>query len=251
MARVARTSVLAIPAIAFALMTNLAPTLRPSLQAAGQSIAPDPARANLMKAHYRQVLIVHDAIARGDLPAVAPAARAIAAQEPPTGLRPSAMSSANTLKEIATRTAAATTLEAAARETASMLVTCGQCHLAAGTRPAPPSPPATNVGGAVGHMIEHQRAIDQMLQALVLPSASLWREGTAALKVASLHRSDLPRSAKLPAALADAEKRVHQWADQASTLTEPAAQARSYAQILTTCAECHGLHSKIWGPSGR
>jgi cytochrome c553 len=253
MPRLARSSVLALPALAFGLVTNLAPTLRQVVEAAAQaqSIPLDPGRAALMKAHYHEVLTMQDAVIRGDLSAVAPSAKAVAGQEPPSGLPPVATSYVNALREAATRAAGTTTLAAASQETASLLATCGQCHVAVGTRPAPPMPPSTTVGGVVGHMLDHQRAVDRMLQGLVVPSATLWREGAEALRVAPLHRGDLPRSSKMTGAVTAAEKRVHELADAAIALSEPSARAGSYARILTTCADCHRLHGKVWGPSRR
>jgi cytochrome c553 len=132
-----------------------------------------------------------------------------------------------------------------------MLASCGDCHTAAGTRPALPSAPPAAVGGVVGHMLDHQRAIDQMLQGLVVPSATLWRQGADGLKAAPLHRSALPRDGALSRDVIAAEKRLHQMAEEAATTNEPAARSGQYARMLTTCAECHSAHQKIWGPSRR
>lgn len=131
-----------------------------------------------------------------------------------------------------------------------MFATCGACHASAGTRPALPVPPPPAAGGVVGHMLDHQRAIDQMMQGLVLPSATLWRQGAEHLKVAPLRREKLPRDGALTRDVIAAEMRVHGMADEAIATTEPAVRARQYAQILTTCAECHSAHRKVWGPSG-
>jgi cytochrome c553 len=251
MHRLARVSTLALPAIAFGLVTNFIPALRPTTEAASapQAIRSDPMRVRLMNAHYHQVVAMQDALIKGELSAIAPAAKALAQQDGPTGLPDAATSYVAAMKQTAARAAATATLSDASTETASMLVTCGECHRAVGTRPALPVPPAPVVGGVVGHMLEHQRAIDQMLQGLIVPSDTLWREGANGLKTAPLHRSDLPRDSKLTRGLMAAEKRVHQLAADAASMSEPATRAKSYAQILTTCAECHGLHRKIWGPS--
>jgi cytochrome c553 len=253
MNRLARLSMLTLPGICFVVVTHLFPSMRLFVEAAGdpQAIELDPARAMLMKAHYREAITVHDAVIRGDLPAVAPAAAALASAPIPGGVPPATAAPANAMKAAAARAAAATTLTAATREAATMLSSCGECHTAAGTRPALPIAPPSAVGGVVGHMLEHQRAVDQMLHGLVVPSASLWRQGAEGLKTAPLHRSDLPRDAALTRDVTAAEKRVHQMAEAAATMNEPAARADQYAHILTTCAECHSAHRKIWGPSRR
>jgi cytochrome c2 len=252
MNRFARSPMLALPGILFIGLTHTVPALGPSAEAAGgqQPIQLDPARAALMKAHYAGAIAVQDAVIRGDLATATPAAAALAKAPAPAGLPAAAGPHAAALKAAASRAAAATTLSAASSEVASMFATCGACHASAGTRPALPVPSPSTVGGVVGHMLDHQRAIDQMMQGLVLPSAALWRQGAEGLKAAPLRRAELPRDAALTRDVIAAEKRVHSMADEAIATTEPAVRARQYAQILTTCAECHSAHRKVWGPSG-
>ncbi len=67
--------------------------------------------------------------------------------------------------------------------------------------PAPAAPIAPAVGGVVGHMLEHKRAVDLMVQDLTVPSTSAWNEGTAI-----------------------------------------------YSELIQSCASCHALHHKVWGP---
>lgn len=152
MNRLARFSMLALPGIFFIVVTHLVPSMRPSVEAAGdpQAIQLDPARAILMKGHYREAITVHDAVIRGDLPAIGPAAAALASAQIPGGVPAAATAPANAMKAAAGRAAAATTLTAASREAATMLASCGECHTAAGTRPAlPVRPPPPAVGGNV------------------------------------------------------------------------------------------------------
>jgi len=52
-----------------------------------------------------------------------------------------------------------------------------------------------------GHMLEHKRAVDLMVQDLTVPSTSAWNEGTAI-----------------------------------------------YSELIQSCASCHALHHKVWGP---
>jgi hypothetical protein len=252
MNRLARLPMLALPGLVFVALTQTIPALGPSAEAAGdqQPIQLDPSRAALMKAHYHEAIAIQDAVIRGDLAAATPAAAALAKAPAPSGLPAAAAPHASVLNAAASRAAAATTLGAASNEVAAMFATCGACHAAAGTRPALPVPSASAVGGVVGHMVAHQRAIDQMQQGLILPSAALWRQGAEGLKVAPLRRAELPRDSALTRDVIAAEERVHRMADDAIGTTEPAMRARQYAQILTTCAECHSTHRKVWGPSG-
>lgn len=252
MNRLARLPMLALPGILFIGLTQTVPARWSAAEAAGgqQPIQLDPARAALMKAHYHEAIAIQDAVIRGDLAAVTPAAAALAKAPAPAGLPVVAAPHATALKDAASRAAAATTLSAASNEVASMFATCGACHGAVGTRPGLPVPSPAAPGGVVGHMRDHQRAIDQMMQGLVLPSAALWRQGAEGLKAAPLRRAELPRDAALTREVIAAEQRVHGMADEAIATTEPTARARQYAQILTTCAECHSAHRKVWGPSG-
>lgn len=252
MNRLARSPILALPGILFVALTHTMPAFGPSAEAAGdqQPIQLDVTRAALMKAHYHEAIAIQDAVIRGDLATATPAATALAGAPEPTSLPQVAAPYAAALKAAAGRAAAAKTLNAASSEVASMFATCGACHAAAGVRPALPvqSPPA--VGGLVGHMLAHQHAIDRMQQGLILPSAELWRQGAQDLKVAPLRQADLPRDAALTRDVIAAEKRVHRMAEEAITTDASAVRARQYAQILTTCAECHSAHRKVWGPSG-
>jgi cytochrome c553 len=214
-----------------------------------RSIDSDPARAALMRKHFDQALAIEDGVIRGDLAAVKSAATALVEQKAPAGLPPTGAPFVVAMKEAAQRAASANNIVTAAHESASMLATCGNCHQTVGTRPALPSPPVPVPGGVVGHMLEHQRAVDLMLQGLVVPSTTLWEEGAEGLKEARLHERQLPRDSRLTPEIVSAEARVHQLAGKAVEMSDSSARAASYAQILATCAECHGLHQKLWGPS--
>ena len=157
---------------------------------------------------------------------------------------------ADAMHRAAERAAAATTLDAAARETAAMFVSCGQCHTAAGVMPSTPMPPiAPPAYGAVGHMLDHRRAVDWLMEGLIIPSSASWRAGAELLKTAPLRRGDLPRDAALTRSIVRAEKSLHRWAESAATLTDPSERARHYAQLVTTCAQCHRAHAQVWGPA--
>jgi hypothetical protein len=98
-------------------------------------------------------------------------------------------------------------------------------------------------------MLEHKRAIDLMMQGLIVPSATLFRQGAEALKAAPLLKSaDLPRDAKLTREILAAEDDTHLLADRAASASDQQARVDVYAQIIGSCARCHSLHQKIWGP---
>jgi mono/diheme cytochrome c family protein len=243
---------LAVPGILFVALTHAMPAPGPSVEAADdqQPLQLDSARAALMKAHYHDAIAVQDAVIRGDVPAAARAAASLAAAPAPKGLPAAAMPYGPALTLAAGHAAAATTVKSAADAVASIFSTCGACHASAGVRPALPVPFRDDVGGVVGHMLVHQRAIDRLQQGLILPSDVLWRQGAEDLKNAPLKRAELPRDDVLTRDVTAAETRVHRMAEEAIATTEPTMRIRQYAQFLTTCAECHSAHRKVWGPSG-
>ena len=212
-----------------------------------QTDRPDTAQAYFMDAHLNQVMVVHAAVVRGDLAAVEPAARALAGLD--DGRFPSgAPDQVAAMKAAAQRSAEARDVLEAARWTAEMVIACGNCHRAVGTRPAVPPSAPPRVGGVVGHMLEHQLAADQLLEGLVVPSDALWRAGARALMVAPLNPRELPVNSEVRRRLAPTEERVHRLATDAIQANDPQARAGFYGQVLAGCADCHQLHAKLWGP---
>jgi cytochrome c553 len=213
-----------------------------------QAMPRDSRRAAVMQNHYADVLLIHQAVIRGDLQAMRAPARSLAAATAPVGLPDVATPYVTRMKAAAQRAASASDIPAAAAVTATMLATCGLCHDAMGTRPAAADVAPPRVGGTVGHMLEHQRGLDQMLQGLVLPSTTAWQQGVTALERAPLARSDLPPDRKLTSSIKDAEVDVHRLATEARTAASTGSRATLYGRLLGTCAECHSTHRRIWGP---
>jgi cytochrome c553 len=222
-----------------------------------QNVPPTPAsdieatiRLREMRHHFAQVMVVNEAVIRGDLAGVRAPATFLATMTPPPGITAGAVPYFDELRRAARHAAEATSLPAAARETAAMLSQCGECHRASAVRPSPAIPGKADLGGVVGHMLEHQRATDEMLLGLVLPSGSEWEHGAARLRTANLASGELPSDPKLTKEIAVAETRVHKLADQAEAARNSLDRSLVYTQLLTTCAQCHGLHGRVWGPRG-
>ena len=208
----------------------------------------NPVLAEHMREHFVHVFEVEAAVIRGDLESVKEPAEWLASHDPSKELDKASASQVSTLREAARHAADAKDIPAAAAATGAMLAACGDCHRAAGTVPAPAVPAETKVGGTVGHMLEHERAVELMATGLIIPSADSWSKGAALLKEAPLRSSQLPRDPRLTREIAAAEDRVHLLADQASKADEARARVSTYSQIISTCAQCHGLHGRIWGP---
>lgn len=213
-----------------------------------QSVPSTPARLAEMRHHFADVMLVHEAVVRGDLPAVRPPALRVAAATMPPGMPATTATYLAEIRKAGQRAAEATTLAAAAEATVAMVTGCATCHQGVGVFPVPSRPAGHDLGGIVGHMVEHQRAVDDMLIGLMVPSAAGWRRGAERLRAAPLLPREFPGDPKLTKDIRKVDLRVHELADQAIEAETPGARANAYVALLGTCSPCHGLHSKIWGP---
>jgi len=215
---------------------------------AAQARRSNPVTAEHMREHFSRAYEVESAVIRGDLEAVKAPAEWLASHDASKELDKASASQVSTFREAAQRAADAKSIPAAAAATASMLAACGDCHRAAGVVPAPAIAPEKRIGGTVGHMLQHERAVELMADALIIPSPALWAKGASALREAPLRSNQLPKDPKLTREISAAEDRVHVLADQAANAQEEQARITMYSQIIATCAQCHGLHGRIWGP---
>jgi cytochrome c553 len=202
-----------------------------------------------MKEHFDRVVTIQQAVIRGDLEDVREPAKWIADNQSNEGLPSPAHALIANMRAVARRAADATTLQAAGTEAGALVATCGNCHAALATRPKlPPVPDPPVKSGTVGHMLEHQHAVDLMYQGIVAPSDELWNKGAAELKAAPLARKDLPRDPALTNEVAASEARTHQLAEKALTTRDANGRAAIYGDVISGCGSCHGLHGRVWGP---
>ncbi len=221
----------------------------PSPIETAQQSPPSLERQAYMRHHFAEVAAVHAAIIRGDLAAIRGPATELARMPVPPGTLTVAVPFVVAISDGARRAVGATTLPAAAEATAFILQQCGECHRAAKASPQPPAQPPSSAGGIV-HMAEHQWAMDELLRGLVVPSAAQWNRGTGRLRTAPLRQGELPADPGLAGSITRADDRVHLIANRAAEARTAAARAGVYADLLTTCADCHGLHRKTRDPRG-
>jgi hypothetical protein len=202
-----------------------------------QSALAQADKAAIMRGHYAEVLVMHAAVIRGDVPAIAVPTNPPAPQATLDEMRFAARWAGDT-----------SNLAVAAAATASLVRGCGDCHRASVVRPTAELPGNTKVGGVVGTMQEHQRAAEQMLQGLIGPSTAAWREGARAFAGAPLHPRSLPVDTAERKQMVLVEERLQRKAAAAADLEDSYARAAAYASILAECSGCHGKHAKIWGP---
>ena len=220
----------------------------PSPPQMSRSVPSSTARLAEMRRHFADVLLVHEAVIRGDLPAVRVPASRVAAVAMPEGMPQTAAPFIAALRMAGRRAADATTIEAAAQATVAMATGCATCHRGMGVFPAPSPRSVPDIGGGLGHMLEHQRAADDMLIGLMVPSTADWRQGADRLRTAALLPRQFPKDPKLTRDIRTLDLRVHEMADQAIEAETPGERAGVYTAILGSCWRCHSLHSRIWGP---
>ena len=213
-----------------------------------QSLPSMPERLTEMRHHFGEVLLVHEAVIRGDLPAVREPAMKVATIAMPTNVPETAVPFVVALRQAGQRAAQATTLPDAAAATVAMVNECANCHRTVGVFPAVPLRRPPDIGGILGHMQQHQLATDDMLVGLMVPSPSQWRAGAEQLRVAPLRSSQLPRDPELTKWVREADVRLHDSADRATAADTTDLRTRAYVEIMTSCVQCHSVHSKVWGP---
>jgi hypothetical protein len=208
----------------------------------------NPLRAAYMRAHFYQAMLLHDAVARGNLETARLEAKRLQQQSAGVPMAARAEAFQGAITRMARQAAGANSLMEAARDTAVILGTCGACHLAMQVRPMPPLSTDIKVGGLVGHMLLHQHGSDAFVEGLVAPSDSAWNEGVRTFASKQLDSGDAP--GKLRKEFAAAETRLAELAGEAG-------QARGrdrevvYGKMLATCGACHRMVSRFAGPDRR
>lgn len=202
-----------------------------------------------MHDHLGRVATIQQAVVRGDLEAVTePATWIVNHVEAPVPAGTETY--APDIKKTAGMAAAAKDITSAATATAQLVAACGACHKASKAAinwPMPAKPTAGGMGVAA-HMLEHQWALDLMHQGLALPSDEAWKIGVEALKASPLSAKELPRDEKLTKEIVSYEAKVHTLAAKALAAPDLGSKVAVYSETLASCAGCHGLHGKMWGP---
>jgi len=221
----------------------------PAMFQTEQSPPTSPVRRAQMDGHYRAVVRVYDAVIAGDLEAARTAAIDIWGMPTPSGMPAGGVQIADWVQRQGRRVAQATSLDEAARASAAMLTLCGDCHATVGVRIATAEPPRPDVGGIVGHMLGHQRAVEALVEGLVAPSSMRWRAGADLLGELPLDSDELPDDPGLTAAVRRAEAEVHAVSVDAIAAPDNTTRTAVFGRLIGTCAGCHQLHAGTWGPA--
>ncbi len=215
----------------------------PAAQQAPAGVPNTPAH---MVEHFTKVRDVEEAIIRGDLDAARAPAQWIADHQETTGFPDGTERPVAEMKAAAKSVASADNLGNAAVAAAHLVGACGTCHTAAKVSPKLPPIGEDPAGKGRGrHMLEHQHAVDLMYRGLIVPSSGDWSKGAQALTAAPLREKEMSDISKEATA---AETRVHELAERAKNAAEKSTRVAIYGSVIGACADCHGLHGRVWGP---
>ena len=242
-----RLRLLWLPAVAAALLAGAA-----AVRTDAQSQATErhnPLRAAYMRAHFNQALLLHDAVARGNLDTAHVEATRLYQHSPTVPMPVGAEAFQGTLTQLARSASTAKTLDEAAQATAAILGTCGQCHKAMNARAPVPAGPDPKVGGLVGHMLLHQHGADALVEGLVAPSENAWVEGVRTFAAPKLASSEVP--GKMRKQMSHGETDLALLAGQAAQAHRSRDREAIYGRMLATCGGCHKSVGKHAGPDRR
>jgi len=220
----------------------------PAEQAPAAAPAPPPASSAgaHMAEHFTKIREVEEAIIRGDIESAKGPAQWIAEHQETAGLPAGTENYVIEMKSAAKAVGATDDIGNAAVAAAKAVSSCGTCHAAAKVTPKLPDEAApADTSGTTGHMREHQYAVDLMYRGLMSPSDDLWKKGAEALKASPLTEKDLTKVTK---EIVKFDARVHELADRAVKAPDTGAKIAIYGEIIGSCATCHGLHGRVWGP---
>jgi hypothetical protein len=209
----------------------------------------NPLRAAYMRAHFYQAMLLHDAVARGDLQAARTEATRLYQHSPTVPMPVGAEAFQGALTQMARQASTASTLDEAAQATATILGTCGQCHKAMGARAAVPPSAEIKVGGLVGHMLLHQHGADAFVEGLVAPSDTAWGEGVRTFASPKLDADEVHSS--LRSRMGRSETDIAQLAGRAAQAHRTRDREGLYGKLLATCGDCHATQARHAGPDRR
>lgn len=235
---IALVALTAVGALGFWLTSDMA------LQAAGDNTQ----ATTHMKEHFDKVGVMKDAVIRGDLEAMREPAKYMA-EHKADGMPPKAASQILAMQTAAKRAAEASDINMAANAVATMASTCGTCHRATDVvvKAAPPAEPPEG-DDLAAHMLAHQQAIEYLYQGLIVPSDDLWKKGAQLLRAAPMQNEKFPADVKLTEDIKAFEVKAHQFAGMADQARDPKTRVGVYGTLIASCAGCHGLHGRVWGP---
>ncbi len=201
----------------------------------------DPVVQAEMGAHFAEIDAVREALVRGDVAATRAGFEALAATTAPAGLPEGSAPLFEAMRGAAKQGAGAGAAADQATALADTLRACGGCHAKVHARPEWQVPPAPGRDPGVRlHMARHAWAVDRMVEGLVGPTESSWSQAAAILNDEPVTPGELAKGATLTPEAQAAGERLHALGKEALEATTPEDRGARFAEVLTTCATCHG-----------
>lgn len=196
-----------------------------------------------MADHYADLRLMQRALVAGELTEVRDYATALALDRSDPELAAWADQLAR-MREAAAALAAAPDVPGACRREPALAAVCGNCHLETGAQLplVDDGPPADN-GSTPVRMARHQWAADRLWRALIVPSNRAWQDALDVLADTPLPLDELAVDVRADerARLNELARRLQTTARDGRPITDPAARASAYGELLVTCAACHAL----------
>jgi cytochrome c553 len=203
------------------------------------------AQAPTTKQMHENLALVSEieyAVVRGDYQGATDPARALSMQTNPRDLPAKGQAYMDHIRTLAGRTAASADVVEASASVAGLVSTCGECHVALGTRVTIATPPRPDAPGRGGMMLHHNWAVSLMTIGLQGPSVESWKRGAEELATARLAPDEAARDLK------DAETQLRAIAQKAAQAGDAKARTAVYGELIASCGACHGLLGRVLGP---
>jgi cytochrome c553 len=184
-----------------------------------------------MLQHAGYAAALERALVAGDLLAVPRATDGLRSSLQESTLPRQAQALRREVQGAAERAGAATTLRDAAQATAGLYTACGRCHRASGGGPHRELPAELP---SPSHAERYTFGVSWMGYGLFAPDERAWTLGASALAPQLV-----PPDGRLPQDFDRIDASVHQLAQRAQRISEPAARAEIWGELISGCGPCH------------
>lgn len=192
-----------------------------------------------MEAHYRAVILAHDALLQGNLEAFKSQLALVPRQELPPRSPEEWRPFQARLHAAASEGEMVADLDSAATTLASVVLACGTCHSALGSGPIYPAPaPQERSHVLEDAMLEHQWVTERMWEGVTGPWDDAWERGATALAEIQIF-GNLGPEFIVSDELRRREQELREIGEEAKITIGLDARAALYGRLLSTCGDCH------------